>query len=482
MTRTFAIRRLALSIVLLMAVAMQPALAREASFVEPSKSSVDGKAKHDDVVYVQPDSPLDVGETIVGVTKRVTLFFNNSSPRAVKVSNMTVTADGNVRAELVDNDCTTLTTIPAGERCSVGVSVTPNSPGPWTTEVLMVHDAPGRVSQAAVMGTTAGEVGNSGQQPGLSLLGSTKDQLIDFGQVEVGVGRAVRTILLINDSPNPLKIATLDLVAADRGLTLLEEGGCTKDLEIAAGSSCPVTVMWQPLGRGDVSTDLIIRHSGPVGFAVIPVRGQASGGTGGSGGGFASTGSNAPSSGNISDGKATAAAASLPTGGSVPSISAAALFAKAAGAGAAGSKLVLRGTVGQRAILADSGGAVVVAGIGESVMAEGVNHKVVSVTGSKVVLDVEGTKIELSIGSGVGSGGGSSNGSGSAPPTPDKKAPPSVPKGAKTMKSSDAGQPGQMGSAIGIMPAGTTTSPAAATNIPVINSKALNAIMGQGGT
>jgi hypothetical protein len=166
----------------------------------------------------------------------------------------------------------------------------------------------------------------------------------------------------------------------------------------------------------------------------------------------------------------------------VPSISAAALFAKAAGAGAAGSKLVLRGTVGQRAILADSGGAVVVAGVGEMVMAEGVNHKVVAVTGSKVVLDVEGTKIELSIGSGVGGGGGGNSGGNSAPSSglPDKKTPPSVPKGAKTMKSSDAVP---LTAPMGIMPAGTATSLGgvpAAGEIPVINSKALNAIMGQG--
>ena len=49
-------------------------------------------------------------------------------------------------------------------------------------------------------------------------------------------------------------------------------------MELAPGASCPVTLLWTPKNNGPVSTDLIIRHSGRMGFAVIPVRGVAKGG------------------------------------------------------------------------------------------------------------------------------------------------------------------------------------------------------------
>jgi hypothetical protein len=221
-------------------------------------------------------------------------------------------------------------------------------------------------------------------------------------------------VLLVNDSPNPLVVTNIDLVAADKTLTLVAEGACGKGMEIPAAGSCPVTVMWQPLGRGDVSTDLIISHTGPVGFAIIPVRGRAVGGGAGPGGGTVAGGGG---------GDAEAAAAGLPVG-KAPSISAAALFAQAAGSGAASSRLVLRGTVGDRAILSDANGNVTVAKIGDVITVEGVTHKVVAVNGSQAILDVEGSQVELSMGSGIGGGGGSKN--------------PAAPPGSKTMKGSEA--------------------------------------------
>jgi len=410
-----------LLLVILSLLLAAPAAAREASFVQPGTGS--GDRKSNEIVSASPNN-ADVGETIIGVTKRITIFFNNHGGRPIAVGGINITGDGNIRAELIDNDCEKVGTVPGGERCSVGVQITPNSPGPWAAEILMTHDAPGRVTQAAVFGMTAGEVGNTGQQPGLSLLGSSKEQLVDFGDVDIGFGRAVRTVLLVNDSPNPLTVESLDLVAADRGLALMDGGGCQKGLEIVAGSSCPVTVMWQPLGRGDVSTDLIIRHTGPVGFAVIPVRGRAvgQGGGGGAGGSVSATASDRKS------GSPEDAAAGLP----VPSVSAAALFAQAT-AGGGSNRLILRGTVGQRAILADLNGTVTVAGIGQVIVAEGINHKVISIEPSKVIVEVEGTKSELIMGSGVSSGGAGSSGSSSR-----KKPGAATPPGAKTMKASEA--------------------------------------------
>lgn len=392
---------------------------RDAAFVEPGKGGGANRDAPTEIIYATP-SDLDVGETISGVAKRVTLFFNNSGPKAATIAQMTVSADGNVLAELIDNDCQAVGNIPAGERCSLGVQVTPNSPGPWTAEVVIVHDGPGRVTRAAILGSTAGEIGNSGQQPGLSLLGSEKAQIIDFADVEIG-SSAVRSMLLVNDSPNPLVVKSLELVSPGRGLQLLREG-CAEGLEISAGDSCPLTVKWEPLGRGDVSTDLIIQHTGPVGFAVLPVRGKVTG-SAGIGGGISNSTSakfDSPES----------AAASLPTspassGKAVPSISAAALFAKAAGG--ADAKLTLRGVVGQRALLADASGSVVVGSIGQIIIAEGVEHKILVVEKDRVIISADGRRAELTMAMGVGSNSGSGAGA-SANGSAGSMTPPAAPR------------------------------------------------------
>lgn len=408
--RTIMMHRISAAVALL-ALFVTPAFAagRDAAFIEPGKGGGASKDAPTEIIYATP-TDLDVGETIAGVAKRVTLFFNNSGAKAATISQMTISADGNVLAELIDNDCQALGSIPAGERCSVGVQITPNSPGPWTAEIVVVHDGPGRVTRAAVLGSTAGEVGNSGQQPGLSLLGSEKAQVVDFGDVEVG-SSAVRSMLLVNDSPNPLNIKDLELVSPGRGLQLLKEG-CQIDAEIAAGDSCPITIKWEPLGRGDVSTDLIIHHTGPVGFAVLPVRGKVTGALG-SGVGI-STSSTSSSKFDTPE----TAAASLPTGkaGGVPSISAAALFAKAAGG--ADAKLTLRGVVGQRALLADASGSVVVGSIGQIIIAEGVEHKILAVEKDRVIISADGRRAELTMTMGVGSSSNGAGGGGAAAANP----------------------------------------------------------------
>lgn len=436
----------------------QPAGGREAAFIEPGRGTI-GKDAPTEIVYATPAN-LDVGETIVGVAKRVTLFFNNSGAQDATIAQMTVSADGNVLAELIDNDCQTLGRVPAGERCSVGVQITPNSPGPWTAEIVVVHDGPGRVTRAAVLGSTAGEVGNSGQQPGLSLLGSEKAQVIDFGSVEVG-NSAVRSVLLVNDSPNSLTIESMELITPGRGLALVKEG-CAVGLEISAGNSCPVTVRWEPLGRGDVSTDLIIRHTGPVGFAVLPVRGLVTGALGGAASGGVSSARSADSP--------EAAAASLPTapGGKVPPISAAALFAKAAGGGDA--KLTLRGVVGQRALLADAGGSVMVGSVGQTIVAEGVEHRIISVEKDRVVITADGGKVELTMNMGIGSGSNSGGAGGdSAVPGLSSGASQSKSPAARIAKSGDSKAAPAITGLPAALPAGVPVAvPAAALGLPAV--------------
>ena len=386
-------RRALLVTVLSLSLAPLPALAqRDAAFVQPSAAS-GGHKEGDELISPSPKT-LDVGETSIGVTKRITLFFTNFSGRDAAITSLSINADSNVRTEAVQNDCAALQTLKPNDKCTVIIEITPNSPGKWTAEVVAVHDQAGRVSRATLSGSTSGDANNNGQLPGLSLVGAAKDQQIDFGEVPGG-SHAVRTVLLANDSPNPLKIERIMLMAADKSLTLLDKDGCTEATEVPAGSSCPVTVMWQPDNGGEVSTDLIIRHTGPIGFAVIPVRGKSNGG-GGSG----------------STAKATSPATSSAM--AIPPLSADDLFVRAANeSGDATTKkprkaaaavvtsgstgLSLRGTTGDQALIGLDDGTVTLVGAGQTFQNGGVTYRILFVDPKSVALETAGRRLTLTL-------------------------------------------------------------------------------------
>lgn len=249
--------------------------AREAAFVDPSVGTTRGPTS--EALIAEPKE-LDTGESVVGVSRRTTLFFNNLSGLPVTISNVTLNFDSNVVAEITSDDCQKLGKIPSGNRCAMALTINPNSPGPWTVEILVTHDGAGRISRALVNGITLGERKQS-QENLLGLaLSSTKIDPVDFGEIEVGIGAAVRSALVFNDSTEDLTISSIDVIAPPSGLERLETG-CEMDMTLKTGQSCPITVRWAPAARGTVSTDIIVRHSGRTGFMVIPLRGKATGGT-----------------------------------------------------------------------------------------------------------------------------------------------------------------------------------------------------------
>jgi hypothetical protein len=259
------------SFVLLAALAGS-SVARDAAFMDPGASGNSG----DDAVRVEPKGNIDAGETTLGVAKRITLFFVNQTGFPVQVEKIAVNSDGNVAAELSNDDCTKQGTLGAQSRCSVEVAVTPTSPGAWSVDVLMTHNGSGRIARGQLSGKTTGSTDEK-KENGLSFSGKEATP-VNFGEVTPDSGKAVRSALMVNDSTDPITIYSIDVVEADNGLKRLEKG-CAVDMQLKPGESCPVTLVWAPNDSGQVSTDLIIRHSGRLGFSVIPIRGKTVGGS-----------------------------------------------------------------------------------------------------------------------------------------------------------------------------------------------------------
>ena len=369
-------------------------LARDAAFVEPGTLSSKGGTAEG---LIADPKTFDAGESSVGVARRVSMFFVNTGGAPITISEVTTTGDGNVAVQHEDSDCKANGKLAAFSRCSISLSVTAISSGAWSVEVLAMHDGPGRIARAVVSGRAAADAKSVTRGEGLNL--SSRDMKpIDFGDVDTAGAAAVRTALMVNDSPDILTIKAIDLIAVDSGLELLTTG-CAVDQELKPDSSCPLTLKWHPTGKGSIATDLIMRHSGKVGFTVIPVRGRAIGDDRSL---LAGTMNNESMAGN---GKKTAVPSPLSaqdvemvTGKLPATVSEPVAPTRASAKSESDSKLYLIGMVGRRAILQRDGITKTLA-VGEEIELAGATVQLLALAEREARVSLNGQSRMLKLGS-----------------------------------------------------------------------------------
>lgn len=370
--------------VLLVLLASQPVwAAREAAFVDPRAGGGKKDGDTSGAIAIEPRDDVDLGENVSGVVRRVTLFFVNVSAAPVAVTSVSITGDGDIKTSLIDDECSPNGKIEVGGRCMVTVEVIPGAPGGWSADLMMVHKGAGQVAHAHIHGKVSGNSSSERRETGLLL--STKDaKPIDFGNVNTEDGKVTRSILMVNDSAEPITLVSIDLIAAENGLEMMSQG-CEKGLELKPGESCPITLLWNPTSRGVIATDLIIRHTGKIGFAVIPVRGVAKGDKAAT----SSPGSSAPANNGAAP---NAKNAPMPTAndlealiGKMPKLSKDSLE----GAGTMSDTWRLIGSVGGRAIIQKPDGSVVVVLQGDEIMNDdGPQARLLEVSGRRAILQI----------------------------------------------------------------------------------------------
>lgn len=341
--------------------------ARDAAFLDPGSSNTGAGSE---AIKVEPKNEIDTGESILSVARRTSVFFVNQTTQPIQVEKVSVNGDGNVTAEITNDDCSKQGSIPPQSRCSVEVSVTPSTPGNWSVDVLMTHNGAGRIARAKLTGKTSGTTTKDEKKDNGLSLNTKESNPVTFGELEVGA-KAVRSALMVNDSVEPITLYAIDVIEAENGLQRLDQG-CAVDMELKPGESCPVTLVWTPNNGGQISTDLIIRHSGRLGFAVIPVRGNAKGSA--IAGGTNATGKDSGrSDGKViieSNGKAglqpppSAQDLEKATAGKIPAVSAD-ILGNAVSAPVNSATLRLIGMVGNRAVLLKTDGTTAVVSQGD---------------------------------------------------------------------------------------------------------------------
>ncbi len=381
-----------------------PAFARDVAFVEPG--SAGGSGTPDEAFKIEPKSEIDIGDAIINIVRRQTLFYVNQTSAPIKIEKIAISSDSTVAPLIVNDDCSKQGTIAPLSRCSLELSITPTGPGAWSIEVLMTHNGTGRITRARIGGKTAGSDNSEKKEHGLFL--STKDvKGIDFGEVGVGSGKIVRSALMVNDSPSPITIYSIDVIEADKSLQRNDQG-CAPDMDLKPGESCPVTLVWTPTSGGLISTDMIIRHSGQLGFAVIPVRGTAKGagkegGESGAGNSTRPSGTSSSSnnaSGNNSSSETAIAPPPTPSevAREVAKAVAPARSAAVDNASVATGSMHLIGTVGNRAVLLKPDGSTTIVQKGDAVSLGGSQAAYVDDVGAtSATLTIDGKKKTLQL-------------------------------------------------------------------------------------
>ncbi|MBV8061939.1 MAG: hypothetical protein JO126_06775 [Alphaproteobacteria bacterium] len=381
--------------------------ARDAAFLDPGASTLNGG--NDNAIRVEPKSDIDIGETVPNVARRSTIFLVNQTNVPVQIQKIAVNSDSNVKAEITSDDCSKLGTLASLSRCDIEFALTPDtSGGPWSVEVLITHNGAGRITRIHFNGKTTGNGGQDKKEMGLAV--SAKEvKPVDFGDVTVGEGKVVRSTLMVNDSPDPITLYSIDVIEADNGLTRLDQG-CAVDMELKPGESCPVTMLWAPGANGQISTDLIIRHSGRVGFAVIPLRGKAHGGPENTG---QDTGRNGKYSSRSSGGSTSIAPPPSAQELSKANLNFPTVSASALGGGVSdthkapvrtapspddvSNDIHLIGTVGDRAVIVKPDGSTAVARVGDTVAMDDIKAKVVTITPKTLTLSMNGKSFDFQL-------------------------------------------------------------------------------------
>jgi hypothetical protein len=232
--------------------------------------------------------------------------------------------------------------------------------------------------------------------------------------------------LIENDSTAPLIISSIDLIASDREGLSVRKTGCREGDELKPGESCPITVLWQPSEHGNIATDLIVRHSGNLGFVIVPIRGQGTKAADKDDGDSRGGGSRA--SGMMPRGPSSTAIASLPGMDTLPLpgadddappvISGSLMPMKSSALKAAPArkdpprvsdmvkeekreiiipKILLIGTVGGRAILGDTQDQTYMVGLGEKTSIGGLDVELVQLEPTHAVIVVADKRISLSL-------------------------------------------------------------------------------------
>lgn len=219
-----------------------------------------------------PKDAVDFGAVQSGrdrVTRAISL--TNEGGLTVKVTAIKLAAPDD-QIEISQQSCIDRD-LPAGAKCTIAVTWRPSRPGRLDNVVLVEHT--GRTRNITV------PVKGQAQAPGFARRSSNGDaedlilaspDKVDFGSPSRG-SLSSNAVLITNIDEQPITISRVELVGNPSSLKVSDDACSKRELE--PGRACLIALLYTPAVALDLSINMVVHHSGPRGYVVIPVTGKA---------------------------------------------------------------------------------------------------------------------------------------------------------------------------------------------------------------
>jgi hypothetical protein len=196
---------------------------------------------------------LDLGSVLIGKsrTRRVTLTNSGNAPLQIEE----ILIDGRDAADFRigrATDCPLEQRLPAEASCTIAVTFRPKEGGESRATLAIVHDAPGSPTGVELRGTGRGQA---------QLL--VEPDLLDFGQLELGDSSGVQSVTVTNSGTASFVLSQIGLAGpAAAEFAIADTGTCVDELQLGAGASCTIDLIFAPGLDGERSAALEVATRG----------------------------------------------------------------------------------------------------------------------------------------------------------------------------------------------------------------------------
>ena len=215
-------------------------------------------------------SSVDFGGDPVGQTTAAkTITITNLAAEAITPQAAGLTGTNAADFTVVSDTCAG-TSLARDASCTVGVTFSPSATGARTASLVVAHSGVRSPVQrlAARHRDHARPTWHRRRSPRRS---------IDFGDQRIGVRSAVREVKVASTGTKPLEVSDVALAGADPGEFAITQDTCT-GAPVAAGSSCSVSVAFDPTRVAAASADLRVTSNDTASPSTVTLAGKGYGG------------------------------------------------------------------------------------------------------------------------------------------------------------------------------------------------------------
>jgi hypothetical protein len=179
----------------------------------------------------------------------MTITLTNTGTAALHIATIGVALAGTNSGDFTQTNTCNGSTVAVGGSCAIAVTFQPIAAGIRAAQIQISDDAPGAPQEAALSGS-----GAAGPVPGVTMTPAN----LNFSTVSEGAPSAPMTITVTNSGGVALQIAASGVALTGTDAGDFSEADTCAGSTIVAGTSCAITVTFQPTAVGSRTAQIQI--------------------------------------------------------------------------------------------------------------------------------------------------------------------------------------------------------------------------------